>query len=129
MAGSCCRNARRQVYAPTDSTPCKEIEQGGAGLSIWIMNIRGMHRAVMRRASGEFVTVESFLAAYACRGPTASMLRTNLDRISAAANKDPAAFQRFASTGASLVQLLKTADTVLKAGSKPNERLQPHTRR
>lgn len=128
MAGSCCR-PRRQVYAPSDPTPCKEIEQGGAGLPLWIMNIRGIYRAVIRRASGEFVTVESFLSAYSCHGPTAGMIRSNIDRISAAANKDPAAFQRFASTGASLVQLLRITDAVLKPGSTQHERVHPNPRR
>ena len=129
MARPCCRT-RRQVYASSDPTPCKEIEQGGAGLSVWVLNIRGTYRAVVRRASGEFVTVESFLSAYGCQGPTASTLRANLSRITAAANRDPAAFQRFASTGASLVQLFRVTDSVLKTGSTQNERtLPPHTRR
>jgi hypothetical protein len=127
--GACCRKPR-PVYSPADPTPCKEIEQGGAGLTVWIMNIRGTYRAVIRRASGDFVTAESFLDAYGCRGPTASALRSNLARVSSAANSNPAAFQRYAAAGSSLVQLLKTADEVIRTGRQQNgNTVRPNPRR
>lgn len=112
--GSCCRGRGRTVYAEGDPTACRELENAGSGLQVWVMNIRGSYQVVIKRPSGEFVTVSSFLAAYRCAGPTASLLRSNLDRIVSATAKNPAAMQRFASTGISIVQLLRAVDAVFR---------------
>jgi hypothetical protein len=112
--GSCCRARGRAVYAEGDPTACRELENSGAALQIWVMNIRGSYQVVLKRPSGEFVTASSFLAAYGCRGPTASLLQSNMDRVISAATKNPAALQRFVSSGTSIVQLLKVVDGVLR---------------
>lgn len=81
------------------------------------MNVRGTYQVVLKRTSGEFVTVASFLASYGCNGPTASLLRSNLDRVTAAAAKNPSAIQKFASSGTSLVQLFKAVDGIVRTTS------------
>jgi hypothetical protein len=112
--GSCCRARNRTVYAEGDPTACRELEDAGSALQVWVMNVRGSYQVVLKRPSGEFVTASSFLSAYGCRGPTASMLHSNLSRIITAVAKNPAAMQRFVSSGASLVQLFKAVDQALR---------------
>lgn len=112
--GSCCRPRGKSVYADGDPTACRELEQVGAGLQVMVMNVRGTYQVVLKRPTGEFVTATSFLSAYSCRGPTALLLRSNLDRVTAAATKNPTALQRFVSSSTSVVQLLKAVDAVLR---------------
>jgi len=50
------------------------------------------------------------------------MLMRNVERVVSAANKNPGVFRQQATNGISLVKLLRTADTVLSAGSSTNGR-------
>jgi hypothetical protein len=117
---SCCRPRGKSAYAEGDPTACRELEGLGAGLTVWVMNVRGTYQLVLKRPSGEFVTVVSFLSTYGCKGPTASLLRSNLDRVTSAAAKNPTAIQKFASSGTSLVQLFKAVDGIVR--TTPNTR-------
>jgi len=111
--GSCCRGRSKTIYADGDPTACRELESVGSGLQVWVMNIRGSYQVVLKRPSGGFVTASSFLAAYGCKGPTASLLRSNLDRVASAMTRNPVALQRFVSAGTSIVQLFKAVDAAL----------------
>lgn len=102
------------MYQANDPTPCKELEQLGASLLVWVMNVKGSFKLVIKRSTGEYITVDSFLLAYGCGGPTAQLLRSQLGRVITAASRQPSAFQRFSTSGASLNQVFRTSDEVLK---------------
>ena len=118
-----CCGRRSRVPVQNDPAPCKILEQGGAGLKLWLANTGSGFRVVVKNGSGNLVDLQALLANYGCSGPMARMLSNNLDRIISAAKKDPTAFRKH-SSGVSLVQLLRTADRV----RKPERRTYAKTR-
>lgn len=129
---SCCRGrARTNVNSGrTDAPACKILEQGGANLRFWVMNVQGTHKLCIRSDRGDYVDVVSFISMHQCNGPTAQLVVSNLNRVISAMAKSPGAFRSNNSTGVSLVKLLRTADTVLGSGRPANaRRLHPFSAR
>jgi hypothetical protein len=104
------------------------LEQGGANLRFWVMNIQGSYRLHIRDVQGRFVDAVAFITSNRCSGSVASMTIKNINRVTEAANKNPGAFKQEVN-GISLVKLLRTADVVLSTGSSNARRLHPFPRR
>lgn len=112
------------------SAPCKILEQGGAGLKLWPKNVGGAYQLMMLDPdTKQFTSVETYLFAHGCKGAVAKMLLSNIARVTTAINKSPTAFTKGSpSSGISLVQLLRTADTVTRTGRR-NARVHPFSSR
>lgn len=126
-----CCGRRRQTAAPQNvPAPCKTLEQGGAGLKLWPKNIGGTYQLLVQDpGTGSFVEVVSYLHRHNCVGALSRMIVSNLQSVLSALNTNPTAFTKNNPTGLSLVQLLSTADTVLKSGRSHGRRLHPFARR
>jgi len=111
----CCRGRQQQVVASHNgSAPCKQVEQGGAGLKLLVATDRGLPMLLMRApSSGDRYDITTYLSMHKCGGPTARSILLHAERILQAMRTNIAPFRKFAN-GASLVTLLKTADAVLK---------------
>jgi hypothetical protein len=119
---SCCRGRAKPAPAQNGKPPCKILEQGGANMRFWAMNVQGRYGLYMRGETGSFVDVANFITTYSCDGPVARTVANNLGRVLLAMNKNPGPFRDQAATGVSLVKLLRTADAVLNPGRSPDGR-------
>lgn len=127
---SCCRGRSSGIRtAPADAGPCKVIEQGGAGLRFWLLSVQGSYQLCIRTPEGSLVNVETFLSSYRCSGPAARVVRNSLSKVLNATSKNPGAFLRHAASGVSLVQLLRTADSVLAGSAQNGKKLPAFTNR
>lgn len=123
----CCRRRRRQ-QVNTGTSRCKEIEQGGSRLRLWVIAYQGTYRLVMRDPeTRQYVDALQFIGQHNCGGPMANMVRAHASRIMEALSQNPAAIRKHAANGASLTTLLKAADAVLKQGG--NHVVQAHPTR
>jgi len=95
-------------------------------MRFWAMNVQGGYGLFIRGETGNFVNVANFIATYGCNGPTARTIANNLSRVLTAMNRTPGPFRDKASTGVSLVKLLRITDSVLRSGSSPNDRRPVH---
>jgi hypothetical protein len=118
----CCRGHAKPAPVQNGRPPCKILEQGGANVRFWTMNVQGRYGLYMRGEKGNFVDVAQFISNYGCNGPVARTVVNNLNRVLQAMNKNPGPFRDKAATGVSLVQILRTADTVLSPGRSPDGR-------
>jgi hypothetical protein len=119
----CCRGRRFSGnQADTGSAPCKMLEQGGANLRFWPMNVNGSFGVFIKSDRGDLVEASAFIGSHSCNGPTARMIRSYLNRVLQALTRNAGAFRKFGSTGVTLNQMLRIADAVLKDGSASNGR-------
>jgi len=114
----CCRGRRTSSNRiNTGSAPCKMLEQGGANLRFWPMNVGRGFNLFIRSDKGDLVEAGSFIGGHNCNGPTARMISSYLNRVLQAVTRNPGAFRKYGSTGVTLNQMLRIADAVLKDGS------------
>lgn len=117
----CCRGRpSRANRADVGSAPCKMLEQGGANLRFWPMNVKGNFGIYIRSDQGELVEAGSFIGSHNCNGPTARMISSYLNRVLQALSRNAGAFRKYGSTGVTLNQMLRIADAILKDGSANN---------
>jgi len=129
---ACCRGKRRsRVPTKNEAAPCTILEQGGASLKLWPANVDGRYQLLVYDSEAKgHVDVQALIYRYNCSGPVATMIRSQVERVMQAISRNPAPFIQHGSAGTSLVNLLRTADTVLGGSQRHGRRrVHPFTRR
>lgn len=113
-----CRGARRRRQDNSGLPPeCKRLEDGGARTVVIIKATQQGPRLVVATERNGFMDLGSFLSAFGCSGPTASLLRRNWSTIQQALAQQPQLFSQ--RSGTNLTDLIRTAERVVK-GARAN---------